>query len=534
MSNVSGRPTAIRPKVLVANGYGPDRGGYAAAPVEEALRDDPSGGEAPSAGSGSGPMRGRASWSRRDTLVLIGIVVLAAALRFWALSAPDRLLFDENFYAIDACLFVNTPAVCEQERALTQEHPVGAKWLIAGGIEAFGYRAFGWRFPAAVIGTAGIAVLYLLARRVLRSTWAAAVAALLLTVDFLHFELSRLAMLDVFVTTFGSAAVLFAVLDRDRDRDRALTPSDGGGERLRDRPWLLAAGVALGAAVASKWSGALFVPAVGVAVLAWDAARGASGARWRAIGVTLRREWFVLGVALIAIPLVVYVVSFGDRLDGTLLAAPWDRDSWWWDLVRRQVVMVREHLAIRVEHGYMSPAWSWPLLKRPVNIAWEAGDGITRQILGFGSPFVWWPGVLAVVWVTVRWLRGRRGASHPEGVILVGILGSYVPWLALSNVRSFTFIFYLLPAVPFLCLAMARALQLLAAGPIGRIVVASYLAIVLGGFVFFFPILTARPLTDDAWLSRIWFRSCPDALIDEGVPRPSFEPYPPPAGWCWV
>ena len=458
-------------------------------------------------------------------------MLLAAGLRFWALGTPDRLLFDENFYARDACLFVNPPAVCEQQQAFTQEHPVGAKWLIAAGIEAFGYEPFGWRFASALAGTAGVGIVFLLGRRILASTWAGTLAGLLLAIDFLHFELSRLAMLDIFVATFGAAAVLFAVLDRDRHGPLG---SEARRGRLRDRPWLLAAGAALGAAVASKWSGALFVPAVGAAVIAWDATREGTSDRVRAVRRVIGREWVVLAVALVAIPLAIYVVSFGDRLDGTLLAVPWDRDSWWWDLARRQVVMVREHLAIKAEHGYASPAWSWPLVKRPVNIAWEDGDGVTRHILGFGNPLAWWPAVLAVGWIAIRWLRGRRGHPNPEGVILLGITGSFLPWLLLSNVRSFTFLFYLLPAVPFMCLALAWALQRLATSVIGRAAAAGAVATVLATLVFFFPILTARPLSDEAWLMRIWFRSCPNALVEDGVPRPSFEPYPPPAGWCWI
>jgi dolichyl-phosphate-mannose-protein mannosyltransferase len=458
-------------------------------------------------------------------------VLLAAGLRFWDLGTPDRLLFDENFYARDACLFVNPPSVCEQPQAFTQEHPVGAKWLIAAGIDAFGYEPFGWRFASALAGTAGVAIVFLLGRRILASTWAGFGAASLLALDFLHFELSRLAMLDIFVATFGSAAVLFAVLDRDRAGPPG---SEARRDRLRDRPWLLAAGAALGAAVASKWSGGLFIPAVAAAVVWWDAIRQQGRGRVRSVVATLGREWFVLAVALVAVPLLIYVVSFGDRLDGTLLAAPWDRDSWWWDLARRQVVMVREHLAIKAEHGYASPAWSWPLVKRPVNIAWEDGEGVTRHILGFGNPLAWWPAVLTIGWIAIRWLRGRRGPSNPEGVILLGITGSFLPWLLLTNVRSFTFLFYVLPAVPFMSLALAWGLQRLATTSTGRAVAAGAVAIVLAAFVFFFPILTARPLSDDAWLTRIWFRSCPNALVEEGVPRPSFEPYPPPPGWCWI
>ena len=63
--------------------------------------------------------------------------------------------------------------------------------------------------------------------------------------------MSRVAMLDVFVTLFGVAAVYFLIVDRDTRRDR---PRD---RPLIVRPWLAAAGVMAGAAVAAKWSGIL-------------------------------------------------------------------------------------------------------------------------------------------------------------------------------------------------------------------------------------------------------------------------------------
>jgi hypothetical protein len=56
----------------------------------------------------------------------------------------------------------------------------------------------------------------LLARRLLGSTLAASLAAGLLTFDFLHFVMSRTAMLDVFVVFFGLVSFLCLLYDRDR------------------------------------------------------------------------------------------------------------------------------------------------------------------------------------------------------------------------------------------------------------------------------------------------------------------------------
>jgi dolichyl-phosphate-mannose-protein mannosyltransferase len=483
----------------------------------------------PPAGGGAAASPSTAPrWSRADTVLLLTIVALAAALRLWSIGIPDRIVFDESFYAQDACTLVESPEVCDQERPITEEHPFLAKWLIAAGISIFGYEAWAWRLIPVLFGVAGVGLTYVLARRLLASTWFAAVTALLLTFDFLHFAMSRVAMLDIFVATFALAGVLFAVLDRDRP----LRPI--GAERLRDRKWLLATGAALGAAFASKWSGAFFLAAVSVAVVVWDAERRsraqADGGWWR----TVRSEWVVLGVALVVLPAVIYVASFGNRFDGTLLALPWDRDSWWWDLARRQVVMFRRHIDLHGLYPYTSPAWSWPLVKRPFLLVFEAHGDVTVETLGFGNPVVWWPAVVSMALTALRWLRGPRGITRPEGVILLGFAAGYLVWVPLTISRPFSFLFYLLPAVPFMLLALTRAIQLLPGAALPRAVSGVLVAVVIALFGFFYPLLTARPLPPDQFLARMWFRDCLPEQMATYPPRPPSEPTRAPEGWCWI
>jgi dolichyl-phosphate-mannose-protein mannosyltransferase len=95
-----------------------------------------------------------------------------------------------------------------------------------------------------------VVLLFFLALRLFRSVVAATFTASLLAVEPLHVVPSRIATLDVFVNCFGVAAFLFAVLDYQSASAR------------RYPPWRLAAGVAAGAAVASKWSGLFDLAAV--------------------------------------------------------------------------------------------------------------------------------------------------------------------------------------------------------------------------------------------------------------------------------
>ena len=147
-------------------------------------------------------------------------------------------------------------------------------------------------------------------------TLAASLAAGLLAFDFLHFVLSRTAMLDVFVVFFGLVSFLCLLYDDDgayagRPVSRNLL------HRLLERPWLLGAGIAGGAAVACKWSGGYLLGAVAVLAFLRGSAQADDGShRYRR---TAREHGLVLLIALGLIPAVLYVVSYAGRLHG---AAP--------------------------------------------------------------------------------------------------------------------------------------------------------------------------------------------------------------------
>jgi dolichyl-phosphate-mannose-protein mannosyltransferase len=460
------------------------------------------------------------TWRGADRVAMTLVTLAGGCVRFWRLGFPERIVFDESYYAHDACVFVKPASVCGGiAEAFSEEHPLLGKWLIAAGIKVFGYTPFGWRVMPAIAGTLAIALTYLLAWRLLRSTAAAAIAAGLLAVDGLHVVMSRVAMLDVFVTTFALATILFVVLDRDRTRRAE--------ERLRDRPWLVAAGVAGGAAAATKWSGIPFLAVAVVLVLVWDRRAAREDGRDAGWASTLRHGVGPVGIALVAVPLAVYVLSFAGRLDGQVLAAPWDRQSWWWAFVRRQWHILSFHVDLRGAYPYESPAWSWPLLKRPVVFAFKTDTGTFREILALGNPVVWWGGTAAVIVCAVRWIRRRGG---PEGVVLAGMTAGYLWWLPLTASRPLSFSFYLLPAVPFLCMALARAAQLTWERVAGRVATALVAVAAVVAFIFFYPVLTFRALTPDGWRSRIWFTDC-RAGVFEGTPPATAEP---PPGWCWA
>ena len=465
-------------------------------------------------------MSERLRWTRADTLAVTLVTASAALLRSIHLARPKTIVFDEYFYAREACFLVHrSQRICGIGEGAISPHPPLGKWLISLGIRAFGYNPLGWRLAALMAGILTVSLLYLLGRKVLGTTLGAAVVAGLIAIDPLHFVQSRVAMLDVFVTLFVVASFLFLVSDRDQIEGSRVSADVRPG--ILSRGWLIAAGLAAGAAAATKWVG--FLALVGVAGLAmlWAAQR-VTARRWLSrIQAVVRTEGPTLLIALVVAPLVVYVACFIGTIDGSVRSWPWAHGSWVRNFLGVQKEMLQFHLRIKDVSPYTSPAWSWPLIKRPVVYFQGASGGSYREILAIGSPVVWWASLPALAYLGIRASR-RRYPTDVAAVVIGGFALLYLPFLAVNTGRSFTFLFYLLPAVPFMCLALAAVVTPWARSRTGRAGLALFSALAIAFFVFFYPVLTAAPLSKSAVEARQWFGDCrppPGSLASNG--------------WCW-
>jgi dolichyl-phosphate-mannose-protein mannosyltransferase len=252
--------------------------------------------------------------------VTVGITALALFLRLRDLATPNKFEFDETYYAKDAwslaefgyvrgyvedadeqILAGTTSGLWTDDPSLIV-HPEVGKWLIAAGEAAFGMDPFGWRISAVIAGSLMVLVMFRLALRLTGSILLGAVAGLLMTFDGLHFVLSRMALLDIFMALFMLMAVTCAVIDRDWFRARldqriaepiADERSWGPVRAVLVRPWLLASGVCWGLAVGTKWTALFPLAAFGLMVWIWSAgARRSHGVRF-----PLARSALVDGVA---------------------------------------------------------------------------------------------------------------------------------------------------------------------------------------------------------------------------------------------
>ncbi len=464
------------------------------------------------------------------------LLVFAAVIRLVRLAEPEDLVFDETYYAKDACIYLGyEPDTCGLTARSEQSyvHPPLGKWLIAGGIKVFGHNSFGWRISAVVAGVALVWVAYLLAGRLFKNRWIALVSGLLVATDFLLFVQSRIAMLDIFLALFVTLGFLFVAIDRESASavKHHLESAGAGPPPVRRPEARLAAGLALGLAMSVKWSAVYALATAALLGFIWSV--GIVRERRRIDADDQQGHWPAVTkdalftcVAFGLVPLLVYLGSYSSWFarvlaqdcSYTVPAASNERvfSAGFYGLVAGECVkglpgatlnfadlhdqVADYHLQLDAKHPYQSKAWTWPLVLRPVAYFWERETGQSAHILGMGNVVIWGAAVPAGIWLI--W-RSRRSWS-PERVILAAWAAQYLPWLL---VRRPLFLFYnMTPTVPFMMIGLAAALNAIRqAGEIPRRLVAAFLVLGVGVMlVIFFPILTAIEIDYDLWRRLMW------------------------------
>ena len=502
------------------------------------------------------------------------IMLFGGFLRFYRLSQPDAVVFDETYYVPDSNSILHhgvelehvsgvnklliagnpnfyqrgtTAAMCAPLKAPCYlgevvAHPPLGKLMMAVGQWTFGLTPFGWRFTVAVLGTVSILMIARIARRMTGSTMLGCVAGLLMALDGLEIVLSRTAILDIILMFWILAAFGLLVIDRDRTRARLeAAAADGsaspGGPHLGIRWVRVAAGLCLGAAVASKWNGLWYVFAFAGLAVAWDLGlrRAAGFDRWLPGGLRSDAKWLPVwfGVA----PLIIYTASWSgwfatdDGYDRKWAAQHgnhtpiWSAiDSWY----QYNHWMLQFGLGLTAYQSYRSNPVGWLILARPISFYWaepacSASGGCASEVLAIGTPLIWWGGTLALAFCLFWWATGLTGdlvfgrrarRDWRAGAVLLGVAAGWLPWIwyAWHDNRT-EFYYYAIAFEPFMLIAITLCLGLII-GPtraapgrraIGSVAAGSYLVAVLLNLAYLYPILTAEVIPYTDWLSRMWF-----------------------------
>ncbi|HEY3194567.1 MAG TPA: phospholipid carrier-dependent glycosyltransferase [Candidatus Dormibacteraeota bacterium] len=470
------------------------------------------------------------------------------------LSPPNGEVFDEIYFPHFAYFDLKGMEVCrptsvECYNYFDPEPPLG-KLIIGAGDWAYGwYRAhfegakgdyvdlgfntFGWRIAACIFGTLCIPLMYLFARRLWPKRLFALAAATLVCFDGLFFVESRIGMIDIFPIFFILLSYFLYLVHIQSPTPRASIIS------------LFLLGIALGLGIAAKWIVlAAYASIVFLLVVRairrnvdldvgpaerpiWSWGRGSGPA---IAGGTPWRQYLPLAlVALLVIPVAIYLASwypFFARGQFHTLA----------DLITYQQAAFRYHAGLTATHPYGSPWWSWPFDARPVLYYAEyelgtdqfTGRPLFALLYNLGNPWIWWtslPCLLALPYFAIR------HRSFPAAVILIGFVTQFLPWAPIARVL---FLYHMFGGLIFMILALAFVLAYVAElmPGAGRALLVGHLGIAVAFFFYFYPIWTALPLSEPAfllesgtppWGPKIWLIAGCNAQLPPAEPQL----------WCW-
>jgi dolichyl-phosphate-mannose--protein O-mannosyl transferase len=386
--------------------------------------------------------------------------------------------FDEIYYVRTAEDYLNL-----REPYEWTQPPLG-KLIIAASISIFGYDPFGWRIFGVLFAALMIPIIYLLGKKMFETWICAFVPAFLLTFDFMHFTMARIATVDTYLVFFSLLSQLFFFI--------YLRNILNQGWKTPVWPMLLST-IFFALALSTKWyalpgfAGDLFI----LLFLRLRELRASKGFVQRTRTFFGRPFFFLAGFLVIAV--VIYVLTYvPNMMAGSTLA----------DVYQLQWSMLHYHEFLTALHPFSSPWWSWPFMTRPVWLyVSNLPNGIVSTIADMGNPAIWWVGFASVI--IAAW-EGLRTKNYLCLFIVTMFLFQWVPYAFISRVL-FLYAFY--SNVPIMILATTYFINKSWKTRQGRTLVLTYLIVVALLFAAFYPVISGVP-APDYWREGLkWLRS---------------------------
>lgn len=490
-----------------------------------------------------------AKYSIVEVIGFTSVMVIAALTRLWNLGYPSKLVFDETYYAKDALTlsleghekswpegadfaFQSGDVSGYLGDAAFVVHPPLGKWLIASGMWLTGPdQSTGWRLSTAILGIATVALLMLVAFKLFRSVALSILAGFFLAVDGLAITLSRTALLDASLTFFLVLGFWLFLIDQEKSRLRITRAiEESKNSILVFRPWLILAGVALGAASSIKWSGLYLLAGIGLYVVFSESLlrKNLGEQNWLRQGVLFQGSYSF--VSLIPTALATYLLTWSGWIFGTGgYFRNWATENpptgifgllpdWMISLWNYHELIYGFHVNLTKEHPYEANPLGWLVGLRPTAFFYETyplgsngcqiTEGCSSAITALGNPFIWIGSAAALVYISYRYARHRERVL---GLVLLGTVSLYLPWIVLSERTVFQF--YVVSFQPWLILGLVLAVQqlrrrlLLTSKTLANATTIGFVSLVFGASIFFYPVNTGMYLPFELWQLRMWLPS---------------------------
>ncbi|WGV28135.1 dolichyl-phosphate-mannose--protein mannosyltransferase [Halotia branconii] len=480
---------------------------------------------------------------------LTGIFLLSLALRFWGIDRFNTLVFDEVYYAKFGNNYLTHVPFFDG-------HPPLGKYMIAIGIWLGSHVPFwhetvngltgslrspwSYRWMNAFCGSFIPVIVTGIAYQLSYRRSFALLAGLFTACDGIFLVESRYALINIYIVLFGLLGqLLFLLALANRRQKRTF--------------YLIFAGIAFGASVATKWNGLFFLLGI---YLVWSISL-----IWQRIAKIIKQSTDVIDDFPANMPIpqpsllqnltqlnIIQIIFFLGIVPLAVYSLIWIphlqlNPKYGLIEIHKQILAFHENLGGNTAkvHPYCAAWYKWPLMTRPIAYYYQtaqsfsdplpvlgpplpAGAGkVIYDIHAMGNPFLWWFGLTAIIFllslligqIIIYAMRHKRiFVNKTLGIdtwIALYLVSNYavnlVPWM---KVTRCVFIYHYMTAVIFAFLAIAWFVDqcLRSYYQQVRVVGVTITFIILAAFIFWMPVYLGLPLTPEGYKPlRMWFNS---------------------------
>lgn len=440
-------------------------------------------------------------WRGRH-LPLIILGVLSFAIHFILIGHPNGAVFDEVHFG----KFISAYFTHEYYFDI---HPPLGKLILAGwgwlwGFQpGFSFANIGDTYPdnfyialrllPALAGALLPLVIYGIARQLGMRKATAFFAGFLVVFENALLVQSRLILLDSFLLLFGFGAMYFYLRARQTINDK------------RSTLWLIISGLLAGAAASIKWTGLTFL----ALILILEVIRFWQNRKIHPLSLTTYRA-----IILLVVPLLVYGSVFAIHFSLLKKSGPGDGFmspefrqhtlSFPEKFIELNTQMYLANQRLTATHPYSSAWYTWPFMLRPI-FYWVQD---ASRIYLLGNPVVWWLSSVAVL-VLLASLVGRTISSRLTvyrlpftAYLLIGAwLLNLLPFIGIGRVM---FLYHYFTALIWAILILA---WLVGTFSNPRRIILIIAPVSLIAFLFFAPLTYGLPLSQSAYILRVWIAS---------------------------
>lgn len=300
-------------------------------------------------------------------------------------------------------------------------HPPFGKMLIGLGMMPFSYQdQFGWRFSSLVFGTLIIILVMILSYLLFHNKSISILAGFIVSIDSGMIAMSRVGMLDIFITFFGLLGFIFVVKYIERYKIK----------------YLVFMSISFGLALSIKWSGLyLFAGAILFILIKYI------------LDKKIIKYMFMLVLSL-NIMLTTYIITW---IPWLLLYASKQKENLLSVLITSHINNFIKASGINEPHPYKTNAIEWIWIARPTALEVDFENNIFIYMMP--NIIFWFLSLVSLVILIA--LIFKKELKYAVIILPVAVLMGWVPWFFTERTA---FEFYVVIFLPYLYISLASML----------------------------------------------------------------------------